>query len=150
MLITKTEKVEKDFNNAYADVDHYTGTGERLPQVIVGTKRLEQRKLQWRAPFAVTPAEAVRIVTFDYNDEGEQQALMFLAGHSLSDVLGITLAREYSFCIHVKVWDNGSMGSLAVARATEDLLKELRAEPSVTADEIDLNAMTGEIRLWWD
>ena len=154
MLITKTEKVEKDFNQAYADVDHYTGdgpeTGERLPHQLLTTKELETRKLQWRALHAVTPAEAVRIVTFDYNDVGEQQTLMFLAGHSLSDVLGVTLAREYSFCIYVKVWDNGSMGSLAVAAATESLLKELRANESVTADEIDLNAMMGEIRLWWD
>lgn len=151
MLITKTERVEKDFKAAYVDCN-YEGDGpvigEPLPQAIVIGQ--QKRKLQWRAPHAVTPAEAVRIVTFDYNGAGEQDALMFLAAHSLSGKLGITLAREYSFCFYVKVWDNGSMGSLAVAEATESLLKELRKNEGITADEIDLNAMTGEIRLWWD
>ncbi len=145
MTVQTTAEIETEFRKAYADVLYFEALGRVSSSPDLEQEAMKQRDLHWKAPHNITVGDAIRIVTFDYNQNGERDSLVFLAGHSLSDRdrIVLTLARESSFCFYVRI-----LGTrIAVADETEALLKELKA--NITADEIDLQE-DGSIRCWWD
>ncbi len=140
--------VFEEFRQAYADTLYAEENSYALTPTSVGLpdplfqQAMKQRDLHWKAPHNITVGDAIRIVTFDYNGNGERDSLVFLAGHPLSDRIILTLAREYSFCFYIWVTGDGYG-----VPEMEALLKELKAD--LTADEIDLQE-DGSIRCWWD
>lgn len=133
-----------EFRKAYADILYAEENPDALSEPPF-QESMKRRNLQWKAPHNITVGDAIRIVTFDYGRNGERDSLVFLAGHSLSDRIIVTLAREYSFCFYICVTDGHYDGLSKVQ--TEAFVGELRA--SLTADEIDLQE-DGSIRCWWD
>lgn len=135
-----------EFRKAYADVLYCEIEGNQpIETDREYQEAMKQRNLHWKAPHFLTLGDAIRIVTFDYNQNGERDALVFLAGHILSRRIIVELAREYSFCFYITVTD-GHYGGLSEVE-TEAFVGELKA--NLTADEIDLQE-DGSIRCWWD